>query len=170
MSRKATGYHCRLKTYFDETSYGIKNFVTKLNLFINCSFSERKTFPDLYFQVILTSVTDDITVWGNCNNQITLTPSKNYTVAGRISFNLPRDTLSEAVLDLTRWHSIYDLYKLSLLKLFYNIVSDNIPPFIPDWLYDVTVRITWEDITNPLFCDFPPILWKIIFVITALYN
>ena len=75
MSRKATGYHCRLKTYFDETSYGIKNFVTKLNLFKNCSFSERKTFPDLYFQVILTSVTDDITVWGNCNNQITLTPS-----------------------------------------------------------------------------------------------
>ena len=147
MSRKATGYHCRLKTYLHETSYGIKNFVTKLNLFKNCSFPERKIFPDLYFQVILTSVTDDITVWGNCNNQITLTPSKNYTVAERISFNLPRDTLSEAVMDLARWHSIYDLYKLSLFKLFYNIVSDNIPPFISDWLYDVTVRITWEDIT-----------------------
>ena len=160
MSRKATGYHCRLKTYLHETSYGIKNFVTKLNLFKNCSFPERKSFPDLYFKVILTSVTDDIT----------LTPSKNYIVAGRISFNLPRDTLSEAVMELTRWHSIYDLYKLSLFKLFYNIVCDNIPPFIPDWLYDVTVRITWEDITKPLFCDFPPILWKIIFVITALYS
>ena len=99
MSRKATGYHCRLKTYLHETSYGIKNFVTKFNLFKNCSFPERKSFPDLYFKVILTSVTDDIT----------LTPSKNYTVAGRISFNLPRDTLSEAVMELTRWHSIYDL-------------------------------------------------------------
>ena len=52
--------------------------------------------------------------------------------AGRLIFNLPRDTPSEVVMELTQWDSIYDLYKLSLVKLFYNIVNDNIPSTISD--------------------------------------
>ena len=35
-------------------------------------------------------------------------------------------------MELTQWDSIYDLYKLSLVKLFYNIVNDNIPSTISD--------------------------------------
>ena len=42
------------------------------------------------------------------------------------------DTPSELVMQLTQWDSIYDLYKLSLVKLFYNIVSDNMPTTISD--------------------------------------
>ena len=52
--------------------------------------------------------------------------------AGRLIFNLPRDTLSDVVMELTQWDSIYDLYKLSLVKLFYNIVNDNTPSTISD--------------------------------------
>ena len=52
--------------------------------------------------------------------------------AGRLIFNLPRDTPSDVVMELTQWDSIYDLYKLSLVKLFYNIVNDNIPSTISD--------------------------------------
>ena len=53
-------------------------------------------------------------------------------VAGRIIFNLPPDTRSEAIIKLTQWNSIYDLYKLSPVKLLHNTVSDNKPQFIPD--------------------------------------
>ena len=35
-------------------------------------------------------------------------------------------------MELTQWDWIYDLYKLSLVKLFYNIVSDNMPSTISD--------------------------------------
>ena len=52
--------------------------------------------------------------------------------AGRLIFNLPRDTPSDVVMELIQRDSIYDLYKLSLVKLFYNIVNDNIPSKISD--------------------------------------
>ena len=35
-------------------------------------------------------------------------------------------------MELTQWVSIYYLYKLSLVKLFYNIVNDNMSPTISD--------------------------------------
>ena len=93
-----------------------------------CSFLKRKSLLDLYFKVILLPVTYGIASWGNCNN---MDYSKSlqalHCLAGRLIFNLPRDTPSEVVMELTQWNSIYDLYKLSLVKLFYNIVSDNMP-------------------------------------------
>ena len=35
-------------------------------------------------------------------------------------------------MEATNWDSIYDMYKINLVKLFYNIVSDNTPPLISD--------------------------------------
>ena len=35
-------------------------------------------------------------------------------------------------MELTQWDWIHDLYNLSLVKLFYNIVSDNMPSTISD--------------------------------------
>ena len=35
-------------------------------------------------------------------------------------------------MEATNWVSIYDMYKINLVKLFYNIVSDNTPPLISD--------------------------------------
>ena len=35
-------------------------------------------------------------------------------------------------MELTQWDWIYDLYKLSLVKLFHNIVSDYMPSTISD--------------------------------------
>ena len=52
--------------------------------------------------------------------------------AGRPIFNLPRDTPSEQVMELTEWDSIYGVYKRSIVKLMYTIVSDNTPPMISD--------------------------------------
>ena len=39
--------------------------------------------------------------------------------AARIIFNLSWDTPSDTAMEITKWDSILDLYKLSLLKLFY---------------------------------------------------
>ena len=106
------------------------NFVCKLNLLKKCSFLKKKSLPDVYFKVILPSVTYGITIRGNCNNLDYIKSLQAlHCRAGRLIFNLPRNTPSDVVMELTQWDSIYDLYKLSLVKLFYN---DNIPSTISD--------------------------------------
>ena len=39
---------------------------------------------------------------------------------------------SKTVMEVTNWDSIYDMYKINLVKLFYNIVRDKSPPLISD--------------------------------------
>ena len=39
---------------------------------------------------------------------------------------------SKTVMEVTNWDSIYDMYKINLVKLFYNIVSDKTQPLISD--------------------------------------
>ena len=79
-------------------------------------------------KVILPSVTYGITIWGNCNNMDYIKSLQAlHCCAGRLIFNLPRETPSDVVMELTQWDSIYDL-----VKLFYNIVNDNIPSTISD--------------------------------------
>ena len=36
-------------------------------------------------------------------------------------------------MEVTNSDSIYDMYKINLVKLFYNIVSNNMPPLISDF-------------------------------------
>ena len=105
----------------------LKNsFVAKLNLPKKCSFLRRKSVLDLYFKVILPSVSYGITIWGNCNN---LNHIKSLQAlqcrAASLIYNLPWDTPSKTVMEATNWDSIYDMY-----KLFNNIVSDNTPHLI----------------------------------------
>ena len=75
-----------------------------------------------------------IAIWGNCN-KLDL-----YCRAGRLIFNLPRDTPSVQVMELVQWNSIYDVYKRSLIKLIYNIASDNMPAMISDLVERCTSR------------------------------
>ena len=102
------------------------NFVNKLNLLRKCTFLTRKPLLDLYFKTILPSVTYGITLWGNCNNCDHIKSLQAlHCRAGRIIFNLPWDTPSETVMEVTQWDSVYEMCKLCLLKFFYNIASDN---------------------------------------------
>ena len=39
---------------------------------------------------------------------------------------------SKTVMEVTNWDSIYDRYKINLVKLFYNIARDKTPPLISD--------------------------------------
>ena len=113
----------------------LKNsFVTKLNLLRKCSFLRRKSLLDLYFKVILPSVSYGITIWGNCNNLDHIKSLQAlHCRAARLIYNLPRDTYRKQLWRLpTGSRFIYDRYKINLVKLFYNIVSDNTPPLISD--------------------------------------
>ena len=53
------------------------------------------------------------------------------------TFNCPVGSQMEIVNFFTKWDSILDLYKLSLIKLFYNIVIEKIPKTISD-------LVTWR--------------------------
>jgi len=115
------------------------NFVNKLNLLRKCSFLTKKSLLDLYFKTMLPSVTYGITLWGNCNNCDHIKSLQAlHCRAGRISFNFPWDTPSKTVMEVTQWDSVYEMYKLSLMKFFYNIVCDNTP-------YLIQNLVTWRE-------------------------
>ena len=94
-----------------------RNFSKKLNLLKKYSFLKRRALLDLYFKVILPSVTYGIIVWGGCNNSNHIQALETlHRRAARIIFNLQWDTPSDTVMEITKWDSILDLYKLSLIK------------------------------------------------------
>ena len=103
-----------------------RNFSKKLNLLKKCSFLKKRALLDLYFKVILPSVT-----YGNNSDHIQALETLHRRAA-RIIFNLSWDTPLDTVMEITKWDSILDLYKLSLIKLFYNIVIEKIPKTISD--------------------------------------
>jgi len=110
-----------------------RNFSRKLNLLKKCS-----ALLDLYFRVILPSVTYGIIVWGGLQQLWPHTSAETFhRRAARIIFNLSWDTSSDTVMEITKWDSILDLYKFNLIKLFYNIVIEKIPKTISD-------LVTWR--------------------------
>ena len=84
MSRKAAGYIDRTLTWKKHLMELKNKFVCKLNLLEKCSFLKRRSLLDLYFMVILPSVTCGIT---KCKSLQAL-----HCRAGRLIFNLPRHT------------------------------------------------------------------------------
>ena len=52
-------------------------------------------------------------------------------------------------MEITQWDSIYDVYKRGLVKLIYNIASDNMPAMISD-------LVVWRN--SPYNSDSPLIL------------
>ena len=75
---------------------------------------------------------------GGCNNSDHIQALETlHRRAAIIIFNLSWDTPSDTVMEITKWDSILDLYKLSLIKLFYNIVIEKIPKTISD-------LVTWR--------------------------
>ena len=79
---------------------------------------------------ILLSVIYGITLRGNCNHCDRIKSLLAlHCVAGRIIFNLPWDTPSKKIMEVRQWDSVYEMYKLSFIKFFYNIASGNTPYF-----------------------------------------
>ena len=128
------------KTYVDKASYRIKEkLCQQAQLLRKCTFLTRKSLLDLYFKTMLPSVTYGITLWGNCNNCDHIKSLQAlHCRTGRIIFNFPWDTPSKTVMEVTQWDSVYEMYKLSLVKFFYNIACDNTP-------YLIQNLVTWRE-------------------------
>ena len=129
-----------------------------------CSFLRRKSLLDLYFKVILPSVSYGITIWGNWNNLDHIKSLQAlHCRAGRLIYNLPWDTPSKTVMEATNWDSTYDMYKINLVKLFYNIVNHNMPPLIVE-RESIQPKRTQESYSSMIFNTFHekrgPILWN----------
>jgi len=84
-------------------------------------------------------VTYGIATWGNCNNlEYIKSLQALYCRAGRLILVFHENTPSVQVMELTLWDSNCDVCKRSLVKLIYNIASDNMPAMISDlqpWKY-----------------------------------
>ena len=98
----------------------------KLNLLKKSYFLTRTATLDLYFKIILQSVTYGILIWGNCNNM------DNIKTIEALIYNLPWDTPSETVTEVSKWDSIFLIDKQNLIKLFYNIFNNKTPASISD--------------------------------------
>ena len=72
-----------------------RGFVNKLNLIKRSRFLPRNTLLDLYFKVILPSITYALPIWGGCTNKDEFNALESiHCRAARVIFNLPRDTPS----------------------------------------------------------------------------
>jgi len=76
--------------------------------------------------------------------------------AGRLIFNLPWDTPSDSVLQIAGWESIFHIYKLTLIKFFYNVISGTTPALLSSMVtYKSTkYHLRGNKILTPRFCSY----------------
>ena len=101
-----------------------RGFVNKLNLIKRSRFLPRNSLLDLYFKVILPSVTYALPIWGSCTNKNEFNSLKSiHCRAARVIYNLSRDMPSEDVRKTANWDSLFDTYKVKIATLIYNIYN-----------------------------------------------
>ena len=98
-----------------------RGFVNKLNLIKRSRFLPRNSLLDLYFKVILPSVTYALPIWGSFTNKNEFNSLESiHCRAARVIYNLPRDMPSEDVRKTANWDSLFDTYKVKIATLIYN--------------------------------------------------
>ena len=105
-----------------------KNFGNKLNLLKRSSFLNRNALLDLYFKIILPSVTCGLVVWGGCpNTDLLHSPETLQRRAARIIYDLPRDMPTDEVYRYSNWNTLTFYYKLRLIKLLHSVFTAEAP-------------------------------------------
>ena len=105
-----------------------RGFVNKLNLIKRSRFLLRNSLLDLYFKVILPSVTYVLPIWGCCPNKNEFNSLESiHCRAARVIYNLPRDMPSEDVRKTANWDSLFDIYKVKIATLIDNIYNRTTP-------------------------------------------
>ena len=84
-----------------------KSFAKKLGLLEKSRFLPRNVRLDLYFKIILPSVTYGLVLWGSCcNSDLFQSLERLHCRAARLIFNLPKDMTSADVLQRARWQTL----------------------------------------------------------------
>ena len=93
------------------------------------SSRERNSLLDLYFKVILPSVTYALPIWGCCTNKNEFNPLESiHCRAVRVIQNLTRDMPSVDVRKTAKWDSLFDTYEVKIATLIYKIYNYTTPP------------------------------------------
>ena len=123
-----------------------RGFVNKLNLVKRSRFLPRNTLLDLYFKVILPSITYALPIWGGCTNKNEFNALESiHCRAARVIFNLPRDMPSVEVRKVAKWDSLFDMYKVKIATLIYNIYNRTTPTCMENLIHR---RKTKYDLRN----------------------
>ena len=90
-----------------------RGFVNKLNLIKRSRFLPRNSLLDLYFNVILTPVTNALPIWGCCTNRNEFNSLESiHCRAARVIYNYPYDMPSEDIRKTANWDSLFDTYRV----------------------------------------------------------
>ena len=99
--------------------------LNKLNLVKTSRFFPTSVLLDLYFKVILPSITYALVVWGGCSNKENFKSLERlHCRAARIIYKLPRYMPSEEVLSKVGWNTLFFYYKTAILKLICKIIKN----------------------------------------------
>ena len=105
-----------------------KSFAKKLGLLKKSRFLPRNVRQDLYFKVILPSVTYGLILWGSCcNSDLFQSLERLHCMAARLIFNLPKDMASVDVLQRAQWPTLSIYYKSAIFICFHKAFHDRLP-------------------------------------------
>ena len=105
-----------------------KSFSKKLGLLKKSRFLPRNVRQDLYFKVILPSVTNGLILWGSCcNSDLFQSLERLHCRAARLIFNLPKDMASVDVLQRAQWPTLSIYYKSAIFICFHKAFHDRLP-------------------------------------------
>ena len=104
-----------------------RGFVNKLNLIKRSRFLPRNTLLDLYFKVILPSITYALPIWGGCTNKDEFNALESiHCRAARVIFNLPRDTPSVCSKSSQVGLTLRYVLEVKIATLIYNIYHHHV--------------------------------------------
>ena len=110
-----------------------KLFAKKLGLFKKSRFLPRNVRQDLYFKVILPSVTYGLIQWGSCcNSDLFQSLERLHCRAFRLIFNLPKDMASVDVLQRAQRPTLSIYYKSAIFICFHKAFHDRLPVTLID--------------------------------------
>ena len=96
-----------------------KSFAKKLGLLKKSRFLPRSVRQDLYFKVILPSVTYGLILWCSCcNSALFQSLERLHCRAARLILNLPKDKAYAEVLQRDQWPTLSIYHKSATLSVF----------------------------------------------------
>ena len=114
-----------------------KSLAKKLRLLKKSRFLPRNVRLDLYFKIILPSVTYGLVLWGSCcNSDLFQSLERLHCRAARLIFNLPKDMTSADVLQRAQWQTLSIYYKSAIFICFHKAYHDR----LPDTLIDLILK------------------------------
>ena len=127
-----------------------KSFVNKLNLLKRSSFLSRNILLDLYFKIILPSVSYALPIWGSFTNKDGFLALESlHCRAAKLIYGLTRDMPTTEVLKTAKWDSLYFMYKVKLATLAYKIFHDCTPSSMGHILTRKTSPIHHQRVYDP---------------------